>query len=99
MVQKVLSSSEIVKILDDIFKSLSTSEKFSDKRQKIIKNIFNLVKQSKLSSKHVENIVNRIIVDFPTYQKIYLVKLVDFFISSIRDNNDEYMRFKIFCFI
>ena len=95
MIQKVLSSTDVVKLLNDIFTSLSVSEKFSEKRQKIAKNIFIILKQSKLSSKHVENIVNRIIVDFPMYKKVNLVKFVDFFINSIRDNSDEYMRYDI----
>lgn len=43
--------------------------------------------------------MNRIVVDFPKYPKLHLVKLVDFCLASIRSNDDEFRRYmrKLLC--
>lgn len=92
MVIKVLSSSEITQMLDHLLQGLSGSEKCHNKRQKLIKTIFDGLCKAKVNTKHVDNIVNRIVVEFSSFDRIHLVKLVDYFVERIRKNDDDFMR-------
>lgn len=49
--------------------------------------------KAKVSISHANEIVSRIVVDFPKYPKLHLVKLVDFCLASIRNNDDEFRRY------
>lgn len=49
--------------------------------------------KSKVTISYANDIVNRIVVDFPNYPKVHLVKLVDFCIANICNNDDEFRRY------
>ena len=72
---------------------LSELERCQDKRQKLVLAIFNALKKAKVTSKHVDNIVSRIVVDFTVYDRTDLVKLVDYFLDRIRNNDDDFTRY------
>lgn len=94
MVLSKLSSTEVMKILDDIFQAFSElGNRYQDKWQKLVKAIFDALKKAKITSKQVDNIVSRIVVDFPMFDRADLVKLVDYFLDRIRNNDDDFMRF------
>lgn len=50
--------------------------------------------KAKVSISHANEIVNRIVVDFPKYPKLHLIKLVDFCLASIRNDDDEFRRYR-----
>ncbi|XP_001605378.1 Fanconi anemia group I protein [Nasonia vitripennis] len=95
MVLSKLSSTEVMKMLDDIFQACSElGYGYHDKWQKLVKAIFDALKKTKVTSKHAENIVSRIVVDFPMFERAHLVKLVDYFLDRIRNNDDDFMSWK-----
>jgi len=51
--------------------------------------------KAKVTINHANEIVNRIVLDFPKYPKLHLIKLVDFCLASIRNNDDEFRRYII----
>lgn len=93
MVLTKLSSSEVIKMLDDIFQAFSElGNRCHDKWQKLVRVVFDALKNAQVTSKHVDNIIGRIVVDFPMFERTDLVKLVDYFLDRIRNNDDEFMR-------
>ncbi|XP_076166538.1 Fanconi anemia complementation group I isoform X2 [Ptiloglossa arizonensis] len=83
-----------LKILDDILQALSYSETCQIKRLKLIESILKLLGKAKVSTGRVDAIINRINLDIPKYTKQHLVKLVDFCIASICNDDDEIRSWK-----
>ncbi|XP_012153284.2 Fanconi anemia complementation group I isoform X2 [Megachile rotundata] len=77
------------KIVDDILQEFSDSEACQTKRRILVEAVLKDLGNVKISTGQVDAIVNRIIVDFPKYSKQNLVKLVDFCLISIHNNNDS----------
>lgn len=50
--------------------------------------------KANVSISHANEIVNRIVVDFPKYPKLHLIKLVDYCLASIRNDDDEFRRYR-----
>lgn len=71
----------------------SESENLYAKRVKIVESALKTLGKAKVSISHANEIVNRIVVDFPKYPKLHLIKLVDFCLASIRNNDDEFRRY------
>ncbi|XP_011647262.1 Fanconi anemia group I protein [Pogonomyrmex barbatus] len=82
------------KILDGILQVCSESESLYAKRLKLVKSALKTLGQAKISISHANDIVNRIVIDFPEYPKLHLVQLVNFCLDSIRDNDDEFRSWK-----
>lgn len=100
MVLKVLNTTEVVKMLHELLKAFqSTSEKFHDKRIKLVKSVFDALRNAKATNRHVEDVVNRIVMDFHSFSRIHLAKLVDYCIERIRNNDDDFMRYLLFSII
>lgn len=92
MVLSKIKSSEVVKMLDEILQGFSDQERSQTKRMKLIRAIFDALKNAEVSSKHVDSIISRIVIDFPSYGRLSLLKLVDYFVDRIRHNDDDFMR-------
>jgi vacuolar-type H+-ATPase subunit D/Vma8 len=92
MVLKVLNTSEVLIMLDNILQGFSELNKCHDKRQQLIKTVFDATRQAKVSSKHVDDVVSRIAANFSMFNKTYLANLVDYFLDRIRNNDDDFMR-------
>ena len=95
MVLQVLNSSEVTKMLDDILPALSELKRGQEKRLKLVKAVFDALKTAQINSKHNDDVVQRIVADFSNYDRSHLMKLVDYFIERIRNNDDEFMRYFI----
>ncbi|KAL7305316.1 hypothetical protein TKK_0002446 [Trichogramma kaykai] len=94
MVLKVLNTSEVTKVLDDVLRAFGKLYQFHDKRLKLIIAILDALKNIKAPTKHVDSIVSRIVIDFSQYERTHLVKLIDYCIERIRNNDDEFMSWK-----
>lgn len=93
-----LISSEICdpvtsKVLDEVLQACSESEKLYSKRLKLVESVLKTLGKAKVSISYVNDIVTRIVEDFPNYPKLHLIKLVDFCLASIRNNEDEFRRY------
>ncbi|CAL1679736.1 unnamed protein product [Lasius platythorax] len=84
----------ISKILDEILQVCSESEKLYSKRLKLVESALKALGKAKVSISYANDIVSRIIEDFPNYPKMHLIKLVDFCLASIRNNDDEFRSWK-----
>ncbi|GAB1869216.1 Fanconi anemia group I protein-like protein [Camponotus japonicus] len=94
-----LISSEICdpvtsKVLDEVLQACSESEKLYSKRLKLVESVLKTLGKAKVSISYVNDIVTRIVEDFPNYPKLHLIKLVDFCLASIRNNKDEFRSWK-----
>ncbi|KAJ8664238.1 hypothetical protein QAD02_005900 [Eretmocerus hayati] len=94
MVLKVLNTSEATKMLDDVLQGFSDVERSQDKKFKLMRAVFDALRKSKANGKHVDNIISRIVVEFPSLNRIQLVKLVDYSVERIRNNDDDFMSWK-----
>ncbi|XP_076651610.1 Fanconi anemia complementation group I isoform X3 [Halictus rubicundus] len=77
------------KIFDDILQAFPDSEVCRSKRLKLIENTLQILEKTKIPTVHADTIVNRIIFDLPKHSKHNIVKLVDFCIIGIRDDNSK----------
>ncbi|XP_029669102.1 Fanconi anemia group I protein isoform X2 [Formica exsecta] len=84
----------ISKILDEILQVCSESEKLYSKRLKLVESALKALGKAKVSISYANDIVTRIVEDFPTYPKLHLIKLVDFCLASIRNNDDDFRSWK-----
>ncbi|XP_071633870.1 Fanconi anemia group I protein isoform X1 [Temnothorax longispinosus] len=95
---KIISSgicnADISRVLDEVLQVCSESEGLYAKRVKLVESALKALGKAKVSISHANEIVNRIVVDFPNYPKLHLVKLVDFCLASIRNNDDEFRNWK-----
>lgn len=73
----------------------SESESLYAKRVKLVESALKALGKAKVTINHASEIVNRIVLDFPKYPKLHLIKLVDFCLTSIRNNDDEFRRYMI----
>lgn len=83
----------ISKILDEILQVCSESERLYSKRLKLVESALKALGKAKVSISYANDIVSRIVEDFPNYPKLHLIKLVDFCLASIRNNDDEFRRY------
>jgi len=70
----------------------SQSESLLSKRLKLVESTLTALGKAKVSINHANDIINRIVIDFPAYSKLHLIKLVEFCLANIRNNNDEFRR-------
>lgn len=91
MIRDRIKSSSVVDMLDEIFQGFTEQERSQSKKMKLIRSVFDALKNAAVSSKHVDNIVSRIVIDFPSFGRVNLVKLVDYFLDRIRNNDDDFM--------
>ncbi|XP_034935128.1 Fanconi anemia group I protein [Chelonus insularis] len=82
------------KILDMVLTYIPTSEVGQTNRRKLVEALLNKIIESDVTGSYVAVLVNRIIEDFSKYSKLQLVKLVDYCLNSIRDNNDQFFCWK-----
>ncbi|XP_076241855.1 Fanconi anemia complementation group I [Calliopsis andreniformis] len=94
VIRSSICKTDAPKIFDDILQAFSDSESCQSKRRKLVESTLKILAKAKLSTSHVDAIVNRIIFDFPRYSKQHLVKLVDFCLASIRNDDDEIQSWK-----
>lgn len=87
-----ISKTDAPKILDDVLQGFSDSEACQLKRRRLIESTLKALGKAKVPTGQVDTIVKRIIFDFPTYSKQQLVKLVEFCVASIRNDDDEIHR-------
>lgn len=81
-------------MLDEILQVCSESENLHSKRLRLVESALKALGKAKVSINHANDIVNRIVVDFPKYPKLHLIKLVEFCIASIRSNDDDFRRYR-----
>lgn len=79
--------------MDEILQVCSESENLYSKRLKLVECTLKTLGQAKISISDASDIVNRIVIDFPKYPKLHLIKLVEFCLASIRNNDDEFRRY------
>ncbi|KAL6423840.1 hypothetical protein ACFW04_010347 [Cataglyphis niger] len=84
----------ISKILDEILQVCLESEKLYSKRLKLVESALKALGKAKVSISYANDIVTRIVEDFPNYPKLHLIKLVDFCLASIRNNDDDFRSWK-----
>lgn len=84
-------------MLDEILQVCSESDNLYSKRLKLVESALKALGQAKVSISHANDIVNRIVVDFPKYPKLHLIKLVEFCLASISNNDDEFRRYTRLC--
>lgn len=94
IISNEIDDSSISKILDEILQVCSESEKLHSKRLKLVESALKALGKAKVSISYANDIVNRIVEDFPNYPKLHLIKLVDFCLASIRNNDDEFRSWK-----
>ncbi|XP_058794927.1 Fanconi anemia group I protein homolog [Phymastichus coffea] len=95
MLLEILNTSEGIKMLDNLLQAfILTSEIHHDKRIKLVKSVFDALKKPKVTTKHVDEIVNRIVIDFHAFSRGHLTKLVDYCLDRIRTNDDDHMSWK-----
>ncbi|XP_014217237.1 Fanconi anemia group I protein homolog [Copidosoma floridanum] len=96
MVISVLHTNEAPKMLDKLMLGFAeqSGRRSNDKRFKIVSRVFEALGKARVTIKQAETIVNRIVVDFPVYERMHLVKLVDYFVARIRNNDDDFMSWK-----
>ncbi|XP_011882378.1 PREDICTED: Fanconi anemia group I protein isoform X2 [Vollenhovia emeryi] len=89
-----ICNADIARLLDEVLQMCSESESLHVKRVVLVESALKALGKSKVSISHANEIVNRIVVDFPTYPKLHLVRLVDFCLASICNNDDEFRSWK-----
>lgn len=67
----------------------SNLESCQTKRHSLIHAVFNSLLKIKVTSNHVDSIINRIAVEFAYCGKNSLLKLVDFCLARIQNNDDD----------
>lgn len=63
-------------------------------RRKFVESVLKTIRKSQITGSHANSLVNRIIQDFPKFSKLQLVKLVEYCLSSIRNNDDDFYSWK-----
>ncbi|XP_011143561.1 Fanconi anemia group I protein [Harpegnathos saltator] len=94
IISNMICDSNVFKLLDEILQVCSESENLYSKRLKLVESTLKVLAKAKVSISHVNDIVNRIVVDFPNYPKLHLIRLVEFCLTSIRNNDDEFRSWK-----
>nr|XP_031847431.1 Fanconi anemia group I protein homolog [Nomia melanderi] len=89
IIRNSIRKTDAPKILDDILEAFSDSEQCQSKRRKVIESTLEILGKIQIPTVHADMIVNRIIFNLPKHSKQDLVKLVDFCVSSIRDDDNE----------
>ncbi|XP_011335090.1 Fanconi anemia group I protein homolog isoform X2 [Ooceraea biroi] len=89
-----ICNSDFSKVLDEILLVCSESESLHSKRLKLVESALKALCKAEVSISHANDVVNRIVIDFPRYPKLHLIKLVEFCLASIRNNNDEFRSWK-----
>ncbi|OAD51916.1 Fanconi anemia group I protein [Eufriesea mexicana] len=92
LVHNNICKSDATKILDNLLQAFSDSDACQLKRRKLIESTIKSLEKSKISTEQANAVINRIISDFPRYSKQHLVKLVDFCITNIRNDDDKLHR-------
>ncbi|XP_018402667.1 PREDICTED: Fanconi anemia group I protein [Cyphomyrmex costatus] len=94
IISNEICNADISKILDEVLQVCSESESLYAKRVKLVESALKALGKAKVTINHANEIVNRIVLDFPKYPKLHLIKLVDFCLTSIRNNDDEFRSWK-----
>ncbi|XP_076677421.1 Fanconi anemia complementation group I isoform X2 [Andrena cerasifolii] len=89
IIRNSISKTDAPKILDDVLQGFSDSEACQLKRRRLIESTLKALGKAKVSTGQADTIVKRIIFDFPIYSKQQVVKLVEFCVASIRNDDDE----------
>ena len=84
---------ELTKLLDNILPALTISKDRQEKKLTIVKRIFDYLKKTLVSVKYRNDVLQRIIADFSSYDNAHLMNMVDYFIEGIRKNDDECMSY------
>ena len=87
-----ISQADAPKLLDNILQGFSNTENCQIKRRKLVESVLKRLKTATVTTNHVDAIVNRIAIEFPHYAKQSLLKLVEFCLASIRNNDDDSTR-------
>ncbi|XP_026674075.1 Fanconi anemia group I protein isoform X2 [Ceratina calcarata] len=88
LIRKNICKPEITKVLDKIFETFSDSDACQLKRRKLVESTLKELAKVNVPSGQANTIVNRIISDIPRYSKQHLVKLVEFCVANIRNDDD-----------
>ncbi|KAH0548377.1 Fanconi anemia group I protein [Cotesia glomerata] len=90
-----ISHDESPKILDEILNYIPpASEGGQTTRRKFVESVLKTIRKSQITGSHANSLVNRIIQDFPKFSKLQLIKLVEYCLSSIRNNDDDFYSWK-----
>ncbi|KAL0110270.1 hypothetical protein PUN28_013728 [Cardiocondyla obscurior] len=89
-----ICNADISRVLDEVIQICSKSENLYAKRLKLVIAALTALGKAKVTISHANEIINRILIDFPNYPKLHLVKLVDFCLANIRNNDDEFRSWK-----
>lgn len=92
MISNRICNSDVSEVLEEVLVVCAESENLYSKRLKLAEAALRALGKAKVPINHANDIVNRIVIDFPTYPKLHLIKLVEFCLASIRSNNDEFRR-------
>ncbi|KZC06011.1 Fanconi anemia group I protein like protein [Dufourea novaeangliae] len=92
IIRSSICKADAPKILDDIFQAFSDSEAGQLKRRMLVESTLRILGTTKIPTIHVDSIVNRVILDFPKYSKQHLLKLVDFSLTCIHDDNNDLLQ-------
>ncbi|XP_063989742.1 Fanconi anemia group I protein homolog [Diachasmimorpha longicaudata] len=85
-----IANSDGPAILDQLLSHFSTSEVSQSKHRKLVEAILKSLRTAKVSTSHVNALLNRIIQDLPKYSKLQLTKIVDYCLNSLRLNDDDF---------
>lgn len=87
---------EGVSLLSDSLSKFSTSnsESHQSERQLLIEAVLMSLLKTKVTTNHVDSIINRIVMEFPNCGKKTLLHLVEFCLDRIQNNDDDHMCWK-----
>ncbi|XP_033206109.2 Fanconi anemia complementation group I isoform X1 [Bombus vancouverensis nearcticus] len=94
LIHSSICKSNGINTLDNLLQAFSNSEACQTKRRKVIESTLKNLEETNVSLGQANAIVSRIISDLPNYSKQHLVKLVDFCLTNIRNNDNELCSWK-----
>ncbi|XP_043276970.1 Fanconi anemia group I protein [Venturia canescens] len=94
MITERICNTSVLKTLDELLQGFTDSEGSQTKKRKIIESVLKSLCKVEATGSHVNNIVNRIVQDFPSDSKANLLKLAEFCHDRIRLRDDNFMSWK-----
>lgn len=98
MLKNKICHNDFPKLFGNVLESFDKTSNSQLKRRQIVEATLNYLKNAKITNSQANVIVCRIIIDFPQYSSIHLIKLVDYCQERIKNNDDDFMRY-LFIFV
>lgn len=89
-----IGSPDTPKLLQKTLEICAQSDTLHPMRLKLVEALLKTLHRAKLTTMYVTDCINIIILDLPKYSKMHIIKLVEFSLSSIRGNNDDFYRYE-----